>query len=307
VKLARLAGVFVVALGCLASATACGGAGHDAATPPASKPRDAAELAVGLVGGKVGVLVYAERVRGTPLAPKLAALELWRPILEGTGIDPQRDVDRAFATAPTATGGERVLVAQHSLPEERVRAAVDVLVGKSRPTGAWLDDLGVPAALVTVQGERVVVALATPSLLVVLPEARAKDAARFAGSGGFPDPEGAEAAVATAIDPARTLRAPHVPPIPPTIGAGRAVVTVAKDGGADVALDAADVSPAQAGTDADALTRAVDDATTVRVAILSIRLMQPVRFRAEGDHVKADVHFAPSDLDRLLGLASALR
>lgn len=302
----RLGAALALALGCLS----CGPGAPEAIAPSSAlcalRPRDAAELAVRLVGGKVGVLVYAERVRGTSLAPKLAALEVWRTLLDGTGIDPQRDIDRAFATMPSATAHERVLVAQHSLSEARVRTAIDVLVAKSKPTGAWLDGIGVPAAFVTVRGERVVVALPTPTLIVVLPEARARDAMLFAGSGGFPEPEGAEAAIATAIDPAKTLRAPHVPAIPSTIGAGRAVVTLAGDGGADVSVDASSASAAQARVDAETLTRSVDEATTLRISILSVRVVQPVVFRAEGDHVRADIHLAPTDLDRLIGLASAL-
>lgn len=302
----RLAAALALVFGCFS----CGPGAPEASAPSsassAPRPRDAAELAVRLVGGKVGVLVYAERVRGTSLAPKLAALEVWRTLLDGTGIEPQRDIDRAFATMPSATAHERVLVAQHSLPEARVRGAIDVLVAKSKPTGAWLDGLGVPAAFIIVRRERVVVALPTPTLLVVLPEARARDAMLFAGSGGFPDPEGAETAVATAIDPAQTLRAPHVPAIPPTIGAGRAVVTLAGDGGADVSVDASSASASQARADAETLTRSVEHATTLRISILSVRVMRPIVFRAEDDHVRADIHLAPTDLDRLFGLASAL-
>ncbi len=292
-------------LALLFAACACGGGVPAPDAPPPAHPRDAAEIAVKLVGGKATVLVFADRVRGTSLAQKVAGLDVLRPLLDGTGIDPQRDVDRAFATMPSVGSGERVLGLEHSLPEARVRAAIDVIVAKSKPTGAWIDGAGVPAAVVTVQGERVVVAMATPTLLVVLPEARARDAVRFAKSGGFPDPEGAEAAVATAVEPSTTLRAPRVPAIPKTIGAGRAVVTVAKDGGADIAVDAQSANPTQATADAEALTRSVDDATTVRVSILTMRVMAPIAFRAEADHVKADVHLAPADLDRLIGLASA--
>jgi hypothetical protein len=302
VKILRVSGL--VAL--LAALSACHGAGPEAEGPPAPRPRDATEIAVKLVGGKVTVLAWPERVRGTPLAHRLAALDAWRPLLDGTGVDPERDVDRAFVTMPSVTAGEHVAGFEHALPPERVRSAVDVLVAKSKPTGAWLDGLGVPAALVTIEGHRVVVALPTPKLVVALPEARGRDAARFAQSGGVPDPEGAEVAVATAIDPSQTLRAHRVPPIPPSIAAGRAVATPAKDGGVDVAIDAQSSSPHQAAVDAEILGRSVDDATTARVAILTIRVMPPIPFRAEGDHVKSDVHLAPADLDRLIGLAKAL-
>jgi hypothetical protein len=300
VSLPRVIGFVVLLVG-----SACGGGTPAPEGPPPPKPRDATEIAVKLVGGKVTLLAWPAKVRGTPLAHKLAALEPLRPLLDGTGLDAERDVDRAFATMPAVRAAERVLGFEHALPEARVRAAVDVLVAKSKPSGAWVDGLGVPAALVTVHGERAVVALPTPTLVVVLPEARAKDAARFAQSGGVPDPEGGEAAVATAIDPATTLQAPHAPAVPRSIAAARAVITPGKDGGADVAFDAQSASAQQAVVDAGSLTRSVDDATTLRVSILTVRVMAPVTFRAEGDHVKSDVHLAPADVDRLLGLASA--
>src|SRR5688572_28302181 len=95
----------------LALATgACGGATPEAAAPgaavaaeaPKPKPRNAQDIARAVIGGRVDVLVFADRVRAHPVGPKLAALDAWRPVLEGTGIDPQKDLERAFVTAPSA-------------------------------------------------------------------------------------------------------------------------------------------------------------------------------------------------------------
>src|SRR5262245_60773085 len=73
----------------------CGGDAKNPETPeaPAPKPRNAAEIARSIVGAKVGVLVYAERARNHPVSAKAAALNVWQPMLEGTGIDAQRDLD----------------------------------------------------------------------------------------------------------------------------------------------------------------------------------------------------------------------
>jgi hypothetical protein len=295
---------------CVLAAAPLASCGGDAKTPetpeaPAPKPKNAAEIARSIAGAKVGVLVYAERARNHPVSEKMAGLNVWQPMLEGTGIDPQRDLDRAYVAAPSVRSGDRVVaVAQHSLPPERIEAAVEAMIGKSTPPGEWIADAKVPSARVTVKGQKRVVAIVEPSFLVILPEANARDAARFVGTGGFVDPEGPEAAVLTAVDPSETLRAPHAPRIPKTIKSARATVTLREDGGADVSSTGQSVSPEQAKEDAVALTEAVDEATSIKVAILRIRLFGPVKFTSEGDRVKSDVKLSADDIDKLFGLLS---
>jgi hypothetical protein len=291
----------------LAPLASCGGDPKEPEAPaaPAPKPKNAAEIARSIAGAKVGVLVYAERARNHPVTAKAAALNVWQPLLEGTGIDPQRDLDRAYVAAPSVRSGDKVVaVAQHSLPPERIQAAIESMIGKSSPPGEWLSGAKVPSARVTMKGQTRVVAIVEPSFLVILPEANAKDAARFAGTGGFVDPEGSEAAVLTAVDPSETLRAPHAPRVPKTIKSARATVTLLEDGGADVVSSGQSVSPEQAKEDAAALTEAVDEATSIKVAILRIRLFGPVKFTSDGDQVKSTVHLTPDDIDKLFGLIS---
>jgi len=309
----RVRWLFVLGMLLGACPIACGGAASEerVATPaveaPKPKPRNASEIAQRIAGGKIDVLVYLERVRGNPIAPKLAALDALGPVLEGTGIDPQKDIDRAYVTSAGVKHAETaVVVAEHALAEQRVRAAVEVLIGRSRPPGAWLDDVGVPAARVTIKNETRVVALVEPNLLVILPEAHAREAMLFRGSGGLPEPTGPEAVVATAIDPAHTLQARHVPPIPETIQRARATLTLAPDGGADLSADAVDATPEQAQSDAATMTAEVERATTVSISIVKVRFIDPIAFRAEADHVKSDRHLTPQEIDRILGLVTAV-
>src|SRR5262245_19165439 len=86
----------------------CGGAAGTAKTAsapeapaPKPKPRNADAIARSIVGGEVDLLVFADRVRGHPVAPKIAALDVWGTILEGTGIDPEKDLERAYVTSKT--------------------------------------------------------------------------------------------------------------------------------------------------------------------------------------------------------------
>ena len=97
-----------------------------------------------------------------------------------------------------------------------------------------------------------------------------------------------------------------MPPIPQTLTAARAVLTLAADGGADLGIDAESTSEQQAIADAVALTHEVEKATTVSLAIVKVRMFDPIAFHAEGTHVRAQRHLSPQEIDRLLAFASAL-
>lgn len=300
---AFLAWVAAGALACGGGAGAPRSAAEAAAPPP---PRDAALIAQSLCDGRVGVMIYSERIRDNPIAPKLAAIDVWRAVLEGTGIDPVKDLDRAFVAAPSARAGEKgVAVAEHHLDAGKIEAAIEVMIGKSQPPGGWIEGSSVPAARIVVRGLPRAVVVPRAGLLVVLPEALVKEAARFAKSGGLSDPEGPEAAIATAVSPRDTLRAPRVPSFPATVSLATARVVLGKDGSAEVALDALSSSPEQAAEDAAEMTRAVEAATTVKVAFIKVRFFEPIVFEAEGEHVKGKLALAPSDIDKLLGFVRA--
>ena len=312
--------VVVTALAVVSALLSCRGAANVVAAAPAAplpKPKNAAAIAQAINLGRVGGLVYADRVRGHPLGARLAGMGVIRALFEGTGIDPQQDLERIFISAPSVAQGHRaVTVAQHHVPPARLKAAVEVMIARSQPPGAWLPDLGVPAARITVSRETRVIALigsadgdlgdaAGPALLVVLPEDQAPAAVRFLGTGGFADPEGPEAAVVLVTDPHRTLRAPRVPRIPETLHYMLAKVHLTADGGMDVAMDALSASPEQATADAAALTESVERATTMRIAILTVRFFRPVVFRSETDHVTGRLHLTEAEIARLLGFADA--
>lgn len=275
-----------------------------AASPP--KARNAAAIAWEIVHARVGALTYVERVRGRPIAAKIQSLDLFRPYLEGTGLDPEKDLDRAFVAAPaTDRADESIVVAQHHLPAEQIRFALQGMMASGRVTGEWIEGAPVPEARVTARGQTRILAIIDPDILVLLPEAHALEAGRFINTGGFPEPEGPGAVFATAEDPATTLRGGRIPRIPPTIRSLRATLTLADDGGAAVVIEGPSASPEQALADADALTRSIDEATSVRVAFLRVRVFKPIRFIASADQVKADVHLTAGEIDTLFGAAAA--
>lgn len=295
--------------GAASPATPAGAYGAQAAPPPAPPPRNAAQIAQAISGGKVTAMVYVERVRGHAVAPKLEALTIWKQVLEGTGLDPMQDLNRVYATSTSTTDESRsVLVAEHKLTLDEAQKAIDVFVKRSDPPGEWIQGSAFPTARVTVKGRKRVVALPTHNLVVILPEGLAQQAAGFAGSGGLHDPAGPEAVVATALQPQKTVkvRLKRFPKIPESLSQATATVELTRDGGAKVDFLAHSNTPEQAKKDAKTMTKRVDKATSVKVSVVRIRFFQPVVFRAEGNQVKADVTVTPSQLDRMLSMAAAL-
>ncbi|MEP7119752.1 MAG: hypothetical protein ABJE95_02535 [Byssovorax sp.] len=300
--------VVVFTLSLAAAVLGCGAAApappEVAAAPP--KERNAATIAWDIVHAKVGALTYVERVRGRPIAARIQSLDLFRPYLEGTGLDPERDLDRAFVAAPaTDRGDESIVVAQHHLSSDQIRAALGAMITSGRVAGEWIQGASVPEARVTARGQTRILAIIEPDILVLLPEAHALEAGRFINTGGFPEPEGQGAVFASAIDPANSIRGPRIPAIPPSISSLRGIVTLGDDGGATIAIEGPSASPEQAVADAAALSRAVDDATSIRVAFIRVRVFKPIHFIADADKVKTDVHLSAGEIDTLVGAAAA--
>lgn len=269
---------------------------------PAPKPRDADEIARSIVGGTLGVYVFVDRLRQHPIGPQLAELGLWQEVFEGTGIDPLQDLQRTFVTAKSTRAGEPVVVVgEHELPRDRIRKALDVLIVRGDPPGSWLPEAPVPAARIHVRGERMVVALVADHVLVVIAEAKAAELDRFLGTGGLPAPAADEAVVATAVEPARNI---HGAPfrIPSTIGFARGVVTPTDDGGADLYVEGQSTSEQQAKDDAEDLSGSLAEVTTVKIAVVKIKLFEPVEFRAEKKIVKGERHLTAAEIQRLLTL-----
>ena len=279
----------------------------EAATPPAPRPKNAAEIARSIVDARVGVMVWPERLKGHPLELRVRAMNPLRPMLEGTGIDATGDVVAGYVASTGVTRDDLVVaIVQHKLDEQRTRQALHTMVARSQPPGEWITTATVPTARVTVKGQTRVVAIVEDGFLAILPESLATQAARFEGTGGFPDPEGPEAVIATATDPSRSLAGSHAPRVPPTIRSAVTRLRLAEDGGVDVSGTGESTDPAQATSDAAALTASVDRATSLNLGILKVRLFAPVVFRAEGSQVKSDLHLTQSEIDRLLALAETL-
>jgi hypothetical protein len=293
-------------------ALGCGGATPEPVTAPAAveiapPARDAHDIATRLVGAKITALIHVGRMRNHPLAPRIAKMDAWAGVFEGSGIEPLTDVDRAFLAAADARDQENAMaVIEHHVDAPKVKAALGRLVEQSGSEGRWLEGYDFPAARVKVRDRTSVVLAVTASLLVVTSDRLARSAAELSHSGGLPEPDGAEALSAEVAQPASTLKARGVPPIPKTLSHAHATVTLVDGGSADVAIDAESTDPEQARADAKALTKEIEDATTIRISIIKVRAFEPITFEAEESTVKARRRVTQGELETLLGLAQMM-
>lgn len=275
------------------------------AEPAPVRLRDAHTRAAEIVGAKLEALLHTKHLVGHPLAPRLVAMDAWGGIFEGTGLDPLRDLDRAFVAAANARDRTAVVaVAEHHVPEADLAAAIDKLVQQSGTEGQVLDGLAAPAARVSVRGQTSVVIRATPTLLVVTSDQHAAAAAAsLRESGGLPESEGPEAVIARVDYPSKTLKARGAPQVPDTIARADATVTMSDDGGADLVVIGKSTNEEQARADAAELTDAIDRATTVKISVVKIRAFDPIVFEAKGDRIEGRRHLTANELATLLRFA----
>jgi hypothetical protein len=270
--------------------------------PAKAKPRDAGAIAADIVDGRVSALVFVDRFRKHPLAPKVIDLGGARELLDGTGIDPLKDIDRLYVTGPDVAHERAVLFAEHVLTAEEAAQRLEKAMEKSNPKGHTIDG-PYPIAALTIKGRSGVAALIPPRYLVVVPDDLTGQLSRFEATGGLPDPVGTETALLVANEPSTSLAARGIPKVPETITSLSATITLLGDGGADIDVLGPSGQPVD---DARYLTSAIDRATSVRLGIVTIRVFDPVRFVAQEDSVKAHVHLSQGELDRLLGLAETM-
>jgi hypothetical protein len=293
-----------LAIAATALLVGCGSAPKPESGPAKiEKPRDTAQIAEEIIGGRVGMLLYMDRVRGTPLGEKLDVEYRWRAWWKGTELDPQRDIERVFGAAPALDKPENsIWVTEVNVPLTKVKSGLDVMLKSGRLKGEWLTGAKMPEAKVELRdGTTRLIGLVEPRWIVMLPPEHEKDLARFEKSGGFPDPIGAEAMVVFAFNPAKTLVGPRAQfALPPTVELGVATITLTVDGGAEIGVDALSPNAEQARKDAATMTRLIDDATSIKVSSLKVHFVDPIVFRADGQHVRGRRTVPASEIEQAL-------
>jgi hypothetical protein len=299
-----------VAMGCSPAATdaqAVDPTTADTGGPaPAKKPRNAHEIATNLIQGQIGAFIYLDKVRGTPTGERILKIPMIADELEGTGLDPEKDLERVFIAAPDTQSRRAVLFGEHNLSPEDAHKALETVLAKSDPPGQAIPAQGFEAVKVTIKKQTGVVAMLPPNFLVVVPEDMVDHILDFAGTGGLPAYDGPEAVVATAKNPGQTVRVPRMPRIPETITSGSMTVMLKPEGGAIVDMAGEDANADKAIEDAETMTDNFNKATSVQIAILSIRLFDPIKFKAEGTTIKGRLSLTQEEVDRLASVAQTL-
>ncbi len=302
----------LVASSLLVLAAACGGAdtGSTGSYPTAEngKPKNAADLAVNLVGGKVTTFVAIDRMRSHPVGPKILSLPMVADMLEGTGIDPLKDLERVFVTGPATNSPRLVTFAEHNLDAKAAHAALSSPSSRrATPPGQLvIPAQGYEAARVTIKDRTGVIAMLPPHFLVVVPEDLASPIPDFEASGGLADLTGPEAVRSTALDPGNTVKGSRVPDIPTTITKGTLTILLKPDGGADVDMVGDDANADSAISDAKALAVSVDKATSMKVMGMTLRAFAPIKFVSEGNEVKGHLGLSKDELEGIVNLAPSL-
>jgi hypothetical protein len=253
----------------------------------------------------VSILIYPERIRSHRLAnqfaPTLTKLRNWRNFFGGTELDPVRDTDRILLAGPQLRDSSRVVaVVRYNVPQERVRAAIDVVVKRSG--GRW-ENKRVPVAKAHVDGAERYFVMTGPGVLVVVPPDGLDQALRLPRNLKFPQ-GGNDAVVLFLKYPANAFRGLPVK-LPTSVEWMRFSLSLNPAGGADARLEAKDRDAESAAKNAPDVTEAVNKAMVVDLLFTKRRLLDPVTFRAEGDRIRAETHVTDAQLRHILSMMAA--
>jgi hypothetical protein len=309
-----------------ASKTSEAGAAQDAGAAadggPPHKPGEGIASPVAGLGDKrvvdpnanVQLLVHTDRVRQHPLGarigPLLRNVYQWRDFFGPTSIDPIRDIDRMLIVGPQLRDSRDVVaILQFNVPQERVRAAVDILVSRD-PEGGWVD-AAVPVATAHADhGERAFV-FPSPQVLVVTPPSARASAEKLPRKFRLPAPKGDELALAKLATPWRAfLGLPIV--IPKSIRAAELRLSPRPDGGIVIDILAHDETEPLARADAEALTAALTAATSLNLGLFGSvlfgssqkKFIEKGSFEADGADIRGEIVLTRAQVETVLELAS---
>jgi hypothetical protein len=262
----------------------------------------------------VQVLVHNDRVRQHPLGarigPMLRSVYQWRDFFGPTALDPMRDIDRMLIIGPQLRDSREVVaILQFNVPTERVRAAVDVLVARD-PEGGWLD-AGVPVAKAHAdRGERVFV-FPSPQVLVVTPPTAQAAAEKLSKKFRLPGPKGDEIAIAKLATPWRAFMGLRGISIPHSIRSAELRLSPTPDGGVVIDVLAHDESNESATSDAQALTAALQAATSLDLGLLGSvmfgaskkNFIKKGSFEPDGSDIRGEIVMTRAQVETVLDLA----
>ena len=256
----------------------------------------------------VSLLLYPERIRAHPMGNRfgqtVTKLRNWRNFFQGTGLDPVRDADRILLAGPQLRDSSRVVaVLRYNVPQQQVRAAIDSMVKRSGDRGEWVPNKPVPVAKAFVDGAERYFVMSGPNMLVVVPPDGLAQALKLPRNLRFPN-AGNEAVVLFLKYPANAFRDMPVR-LPASVEWMRFSLSLDENGGGYARLDAKDKDAESAAKNAPDLTEVINKAVVFDFMFGKIRLLDPVTFRAEGDHIRTETRVTPEQIRHLYAIISA--
>lgn len=264
----------------------------------------------------VRLSIYADRIRQSPLAPRigplLRSLYQWRDFFGPTGIDPIRDIDQIMFYGPQLKDTSNlVAILKHHVSPANMHTAVDLLVRADRVGGMWLD-APLPAASVHLDGAEHRFILANAQTVIMTTPDSYRAALAAGKLARLPSHTGPEAMIAYVVTPWRVFIGLPIQ-VPHSIKWARVRVTATADGGASAEVEAEDEGPTQASTDADYLTRVADGLAQLNLGFLgsllgqqSHKFIERIAFRAEGKMIRGDAELTAAQLSTALDLLGGM-
>lgn len=266
----------------------------------------------------VRLVIYPEKIRNHPLAPRIGALlgsvYQWRDFFGPSKLDPMRDVDRIMIVGPELRDSTNVAaIIQHNVGAARMHEALDALVRADPDHGEWLD-AGVPAATAYADRAPRVLVMPSSNVVVVVPPGL-RDVALSLKRPRIPKPTGSEVVWAYAVNPWRPARALGVQ-LPKTLTWAKVWVTPSDNGGAVVEAEAQDESAEAASKHAGELNAQIQDAlsTVASFSLLgqmllgtkAVRLVEHVEITADGDKLRGTATLTEQQIERLFDQVQTL-
>jgi hypothetical protein len=267
------------------------------------------------VNANVKIMIYTEKIRSHPLAPRvgrlLASVPQWRDFFGPAALDPIRDIDRLQITGPQLRDSSEVaVVARVNVSEERVRAAIDAIVRSDPEYGNWLDG-GVPTATARVDRAQRFFVMPSPKIVIVTPPSALENVRKMGPRTTLRPAKGPEVALGEIVTPWRPFRDSGIPfAVPKSIQKVRAKLTFDEYGGAIVELIAKDENPEKAAENAEFLQRNVSAAGQLNLGILGAilgtgnqKFFEKVLFSSKGDEIHGHILFTRRQLDTIIDFA----
>jgi hypothetical protein len=248
----------------------------------------------------VSMAVIRAHPEGKRLGPLISAVPQWDDFIQGTKVDPLRDIDWVSINGPALLHTEKdVILVRYAAPDATVDQAI-VAIGKKHGHGGAVD-VGVPGVKAARgfadRAERVFLRPQS-HVLAVVPGDYAKTAAKILSKASVP---------ATLKRPDEALRLtlvhPHgpMPGIPESVTELRLwIVPRNADGGADVYGEGDTASASACTAAAETIARLVQDQNSFGVQLLTHGLLNGVQLRADDKTVRLHLSASRDQIEVIL-------